>query len=136
MSAVNVLETDWWTLIVPPQWWAEADEEVIVVGDEDGVGAIEISTLQRDESTADVLGAAEIAAQESPEVTAWELVSCGDFSGVCGTLQEEGTALREWYLGSEQLLLYVTYACELDNAGLDDAAVDEILDTLALRQAD
>jgi hypothetical protein len=28
------------------------------------------------------------------------------------------------------MLLFVTYSCEEENQGMDDAAVDEILDTL------
>jgi hypothetical protein len=33
---------------------------------------------------------------------------------------------------AQHLLLYITYSCDLDNAGMDDAAVDEILDTLRM----
>ena len=46
---MNVLETEWWTLAVPPEWWAEADGESILVGDRDGVGCIEFSTLHKEE---------------------------------------------------------------------------------------
>jgi hypothetical protein len=28
------------------------------------------------------------------------------------------------------MLLFITYSCDLDNRGMDDAAVDELLDTL------
>ena len=45
---MNVLETEWWTLALPPEWWAEAEEDSILVGDRDGVGCIEISTLHRE----------------------------------------------------------------------------------------
>jgi len=30
------------------------------------------------------------------------------------------------------LLLFITYSCDEENGGMDDAAVDEILDTLML----
>ena len=43
---------------------------------------------------------------------------------------EEGAAIREWYIAHEALLLFITYSCDEDNAGMDDAAVNEILDTL------
>jgi hypothetical protein len=29
------------------------------------------------------------------------------------------------------MLLFITYSCEEENRGMDDAAVDEILDTLS-----
>ena len=129
---MNVLETEWWTLLVPPEWWAESEDHSILIGDRDDVGTIEISTLRRDEGTVSAAEVAAVAAEESPEVGAWEPVSAGDFEGVCGALVEEGAAIREWYLAGDALMLYITYSCDTDNQGLDDAAVDEILDTLAL----
>ena len=46
---MNVLETEWWTLLVPPEWWAENEDHSILIGDRDDVGTIEISTLCRDQ---------------------------------------------------------------------------------------
>ena len=129
---MNVLETEWWSLLVPPEWWAESEDHTILVGDRDGVGAIEISTLCRDEGEFTAKEAADIAGEESPEVADWTRLAIGDFEGVHGAFTEEGAAIREWYLANGALLLYITYSCELENQGLDDAAVDEILDTLAL----
>ncbi len=133
---MNVLETEWWSLLVPPEWWAESEDHTILVGDRDGVGAIEISTLCRDEGRNEgeftAKEAADIAGEESPEVADWKRLSIGEFEGVHGAFTEEGAAIREWYLANVALLLYITYSCESENQGLDDAAVDEILDTLAL----
>ncbi len=42
---MNVLETEWWTLALPPEWWADSEEDSILVGDRDDVGCIEISTV-------------------------------------------------------------------------------------------
>ena len=129
---MNVLETEWWTLLVPPEWWAESEDQSILVGDRDDVGTIEVSTLHRNEGAFSAQEAAAVAREESPEVSSWETVSAGDFEGVCGAFVEEDAAIREWYLAGDALLLYITYSCDADNQGLDDAAVDEILDTLAL----
>ena len=60
----------------------------------------------------------------------------GDFSGVGARFSSEGAAIREWYLFSGSLLLFVTYSCDQDNAGMDDAAVDELLDTLMVASGD
>ena len=54
------------------------------------------------------------------------------FQGLAVGIQEDGAAVREWYLGSDSLLLYVTYVCDEDDAGLDDASVDELLGTLVV----
>ena len=129
---MNVLETEWWSMLVPPEWWAESEDESILVGDRDGVGCIEISTLCKDEGQFDPTEVQQIAAAESPEAGAWKSVTMGDFNGQSAAFIEDEAAIREWYLAAGGLLLYVTYSCELENRGMDDAAVDEILDTLLL----
>jgi hypothetical protein len=54
----------------------------------------------------------------------------GPFAGVAGSFQEDGLVIREWYLAYRSALLYFTYACGLEDDGLDTGAVEEILDTL------
>lgn len=129
---MNVLETEWWTMGVPPEWWAEREDDSILVGDRDDVGCIEISTLckeqgefQRDEVSA-------IARDNGEPDWQWQPGAAGAFSGVYCEYLEEGDAVREWYLASGPVLLFITYSCDEDNRGLDDAAVDDILGTLAL----
>jgi hypothetical protein len=38
--------------------------------------------------------------------------------------------LQEWYLSHGVALLYCTYACDVEDAGMDMPAVEEILGTL------
>jgi hypothetical protein len=127
---MNVLETEWWTMALPPEWWADAEEESILVGDRDGVGCIEISTLHKERGEFDLPEIREIARAESDQVQEWSRVTLGDFEGVVSRFVEEGSAIREWYVMHGAMLLFITYSCEEENAGMDDAAVDELLDTL------
>lgn len=129
---MNVLETEWWTLAIPPEWWAEADQDTILVGDRDDVGCIEISTLHREEGEFAPQEVADIAAEEAEADVSWQKVSLGDFAGVCGAYTEGEDAMREWYVASGSMLLFITYSCALDNAQMDDSAVDQLLDTLML----
>ena len=46
---MNVLETEWWTVAIPPEWWADSEEDSILVGDRDDV-------LYRDQHTAQRTG--------------------------------------------------------------------------------
>jgi hypothetical protein len=39
-------------------------------------------------------------------------------------------------LRGDDLLLLITYSCDLENAGMDDSAVDEILSTLFIKMDD
>lgn len=126
----SVLETEWWSMAVPPEWWAEAEEESILVGDHDGVGCIEISSLHKDSGEFTTQAVEQIARDEAEQSLDWEQISLGEFRGVSGSYEEEDVAIREWYVAKGALLLFITYSCEQENRGMDDAAVDEILETL------
>ena len=56
----------------------------------------------------------------------------GIVNEVADEFQEEGAAIREWYVADGAMLLFITYSCDEENRGMDDAAVDELLDTLLL----
>jgi hypothetical protein len=132
---VRVLEAGDWSLLLPDEWFAEKEDGVIFIGDRDGVGCLEISELRRsDDSPA---SSADAAMEELLEPgVAWSRAHCGSFSGFKGAFTEDDAALREWYLSCGDLLLYITYSCDPSNAGMDDAAVDEMLETLRFAVAD
>ena len=104
----------------------------MLIGDRDEVGSIQISSLFREEGEFLAEEVAEIARENAEVSCDWQAVTLGDFSGIVAAYSEDDSAVREWYLASGSLLLFVTYCCELENAGMDDAAVDDILDTLQL----
>ena len=74
----------------------------------------------------------DMATEESPEIENWKAVNAGAFAGVAGSFSEDDAAIREWYVGAGSVLLYMSYLCHEDDAGLDDASVDESLNTLVL----
>lgn len=126
---MNIVETDYWCLMLPPEWSAEREDDVVVITDQDGIGELAISTLILENEFSDVVPR-DIARDESPEVAAWELVTFGLFIGVGGQLREGAAVITEWYVAHQNALLYCTYACDEEDEGLDAAAVDEILATL------
>ncbi|MBE9540564.1 MAG: hypothetical protein IMF06_15890 [Proteobacteria bacterium] len=127
---MNILETEWWSMALPPEWWAESEEESILVGDRDDVGCLEFTTLHKESGEFDAAEVLGIAEAESEQKLTWKPLTLGDFKGVASSFIEDEAAIREWYLASGALLLFITYSCDEDNAGMDDAAVNEILDTL------
>ena len=129
---MNILETEWWSMALPPEWWAESEEGSILVGDRDDVGCLEFTSLHKNSGEFGATEVQDIADAESEHKLSWKPLNLGDFEGVSSSFAEEGTAIREWYLANGKLLLFVTYSCDKDNAGMDDAAVNEILDTLTL----
>jgi hypothetical protein len=131
---MNVLETEWWSLALPPEWWADSEEDSILIGDRDDVGCIEISTLHKDDGAFDPQTVQEIALAESEQSLDWQRATAGDFAGVAASYVEEGAAIREWYVANGAMLLFITYSCEEENRGMDDAAVNELLDTLLVAE--
>ena len=127
---MNILETDFWCLMLPPEWSAEEEEGSVLITDQDGIGELAITTLVRDQEDAPETSLSEIAQMESPEVSSWANVTFGDFSGVTGPFIEDGAVWQEWYLSHGVALLYCTYACDAEDAGMDMPAVEEILSTL------
>ncbi len=130
---MHTVETDWWLLDLPDEWQAEQDEETIVITDEDGVGSLEITRLEHPSAAAANLHA--IAEQWVPEDVHGIDVRVGDFDGLYLEYMDEGDAVREWLLRAGDLILLVSYACDEEDAGMDDEVVDEILETLSLNTA-
>ena len=127
---MNILETDHWCLLLPIEWRADYEDDVVRISDADGVGEIEVSTLCKDSGTVLPAELAAMAREESPEVADWQQARFGPFVGVTGEFAEEATHVQEWYLAAGNVMLYVTYVCDEENAGMDEAAVTEILGTL------
>jgi len=127
---VNIVETDYWCLMLPAEWSAEEEDGSVLITDQDGIGELAITTLVRESYYGPETSLSEVAQAESPEVSSWAAAKFGDFSGVTGQFTEEGAVLQEWYLSHGVALLYCTYACDAADAGMDMPAVEEILGTL------
>ena len=127
---MNILETDHWCLLLPPEWRAEYDQETVRIVDVDAVGEMDFSTLCKSDGQVDPTELLPLAKTESPEVDAWENTQIGAFAGVVGSFLEDGTFVREWYVSAGAVLLYITYCCDEVDAQMDRAAVDDILSTL------
>ena len=129
---MKVLETDNWCLLLPPEWQADKEDDVVVIVDSDGVGELTLTTLCKHAGTVAKEELLAMAREESPEVNSWQSVVLGAFSGVTGSFLEDGAYIREWYVAAGRILIYITYLCDDENAAMDDAAIDELLGTLVL----
>ena len=123
---MRILETDNWSLVLPPEWRAEQDDEGVLISDRDGVGCLEITALV---AASGAVAAADVHAMAGDSPPLQQLTLAGHRAWY-REVDEQDTALREWYVGAGAVLLYVTYSCAAEHRGLDAAAVDEILDTL------
>ncbi|HMV72547.1 MAG TPA: hypothetical protein PKC08_10260, partial [Pseudomonadales bacterium] len=114
-------------------WAAEHDDDVVVIGDEDGVSCLEISALVLDEG--------EVADEDLEEFSRDLLdiglrpqaVLVGDWRGRLFEHDDAEAHWREWFLRQGAHFVYAGYHCLPEHAGMDDAAMAEILATLERR---
>jgi hypothetical protein len=130
---MRVVESQWWIIELPDEWEAEEDEETILISDEDGVGEIAITTLQKESGVVEDIELKNYMEDVEQQFGKGVPVTIAELEGYYCRYQDEGDAVREWYLRCDNLLLLVTYSCGLDNGGMDDSAVDEILSTLFIK---
>jgi hypothetical protein len=127
---MRLVESQWWTIELPPEWEAEQEDETIYISDQDGVGEIAITTIQKQEGDVSDEELREFSA--GLELGNGEEANVGDLQGSYFTYQDGDDVIREWYLRAGPIFIVVSYHCDKENAGMDDKAVDEILSTLAI----
>lgn len=130
---MNVVETQWWIVDLPPEWEAEQDEETILISDEDGVGEIAITTLEKEDGDVSEQELREFCKDVEQQFGVGQAVSLAETKGYYFSYSDDGDAVRDWYLRCDNLLILITYSCADDNAGMDDSAVNEILETLFIK---
>lgn len=131
---MRVLETNWWSISLPDEWIAEHDEDAIIIYDEDDVGTIQITDLKREEGEASQDDLLELAEELIEQGVKYASASMGDFVGIRFEYEEDGVFVIEWFLRCEDLVLLVSYDCDLDNKAMDVGMVEDILDTLEFNE--
>lgn len=129
------VESDWWIIDLPEEWEAEQDEETIVITDPDGLGMLEITALQRDEAEVS-RDLATAATELLPEDAVLQRCTLAGLEALSCSYIDEEDAVRDWLAVNDELVLLVTYSCAIDDRGMDDAMIDEILETLELKPAE
>ena len=98
-----------------------------------------LARLRADETLRKSLGTTDDEADAGRPLTPEELreagitpqrVRIGGWTGELFEHDDEGYHWREWFLAYGSIFVYAAYQCLPDNAGMDDAAIDEILETL------
>lgn len=128
------VESDFWFIALPEQWHSEQEDDSILIYDEDELGCICLSNLQSEDGQVDQHGLESLIQEMGHKLKAGSVVELGEgwrgweFSG-----EEEGDFIREWYLMGQDHLLLITYSCAVEDKEMDRSAVDEILDSLRLK---
>lgn len=119
------LNCDHWSLLLPVEWFAEQDEESVVITDEDEASIIEITPLFSESGDTGLLMAQfrESADRER---------KLAGLPALYHETVDDGMFWREWYCDAGDFVLAISHGCDEANKGMDDAAVDEILSTLLI----
>ena len=127
---MNELTTDLWALLLPTEWYAEQDEETIVITDSDEVSVIEISALYPEKKQTKEALLDDLLINEHFKTKLAEM------NAIYQEFAEEDMYWREWFVDTGECYLAISHGCDADNKGMDDASVDEILSTLALKKSE
>jgi hypothetical protein len=128
---MDVIETQWWTMLLPPEWSAEEDGDDVLISDVDGVGVLEISCVKKEfgcitevDLNEFTKGLLEIAVRENSIETDF-------FEGSYFEYADDGEWCRDWFLVSGDLLLIAGYTCLEEDKHMDDSSVDELVSCIA-----
>lgn len=132
------IHTDYWSLEVPDDWQVENDEETgaISVSDPDDIGCLDFLVVESDaevgEQELKIFVEESVLGEDVKTLPALGLVEYAGLEGFQLEYQADELAWREWYLNGGRWILMVTYNTELEQAGMDDSLVDQILETLVI----
>ena len=119
----------YWQISLPDDWLIETEDDCQSIYHPDGAGMLEISaSLQPEPLTQDDLKA--IASEHLETGATTEDTLIGNFSGFELTYEDEDVFWREWYLKHDNLLLFITYNCDLADEEKEEGTLDVILATL------
>jgi hypothetical protein len=128
---MDVIETQWWTMLLPPEWSAEEDGEDILVSDVDGVGVIEVSCVKKESGDITEDDLAEFTAGVSENADKEASIETDFFQGSYFEYLEDGEWCRDWFLVSGDLLVIAGYTCLEEDKHMDDSSVDELVSCIA-----
>lgn len=117
--------TDFWSLALPDEWKAEQEEETVIIIDADQISVVELTVLTPNSgmSLDDLIDSISDNLYVSDRLA--------ELPCLYGNFEGEGAFYREWLVPLENnKLLLISHGCDLEDKGLDDSAVDEILSTL------
>ncbi len=130
---MRIIETDDWCCDLPDEWQAEQSDDSVLIVDDDEVSSIEITTLKKEAGDISDDDLKQFADEPLSAGIPAESVAIGSLQGMLFNFEDEEGVWREWYLASGSVMLYITHGCRPEHRGMDDAAVNEILSTIELK---
>lgn len=125
------VQTDIWQATVPDSWVVDTEDEMTSLYDPDGIGTLVISTVVEEEAISDDY-IEELVSEHLDAGAQLQNESYGPFSGVGCCFELDDDYWCEWYLCFDNILLFITYNCDLSDEGDEDDVIEQILESLTL----
>ena len=126
------VQTNWWSIEFPEEWSAEDEDGIVTLADPDDIGALDITAVIKEQGELSEEDVASLAQENFPSDDEISEVMIGEAVGRYVDYVDDEGAWREWVLAERNVMLYVTYNCDVEDKGIDDAVVDQILQTLVI----
>lgn len=130
---MNHYQSDYWQMELPAGWVSEPVDESVSFYNPNGTGTLLVTTI-REEAQIDDDYLASLAQEHINAGAELYEVEYGSFAGVTCCYDADGEYWCEWYLSSDNILLFVTYNCDKELEGEEDDVVEGMLESLSQRQ--
>lgn len=121
--------SEYWQIDLPDDWQAEQVDDSISIYDPQSSGTLLFSTVREEQEITDEF-LAELASEHIEADADFYEVEYGPFDGVTCCYQDDTEYWCEWYLKYEDVMLFITYNCPLEDEGKEDDLVETILESL------
>lgn len=122
-----------WEMMLPDDWEYEEEDESVVLFHPEGPGVLQISAGKYQDQVSEQ-DLAEMAHEHLEAGAIPQNVELGDFDGMEINYSDDEQYWREWYLGCDNVMLFITYNCNIEDEEQEDVIIDAILETLAINE--
>jgi len=127
-----IYKSAWWSVELPPNWrgYPDADCTTFRAHMFDG-GALQISAARKETGIVTDQDLQEFAHDRLVAGAAFDPVGFRECSGFTTRYRKNGFSWQEWWLKSEQLMIYATYNVAPEKEHVEQGDVASILSSLA-----
>jgi hypothetical protein len=119
-----------WSIQLSKNWESEVNEECYTFFHPEGYGALQISDYTKDTpiTDEDIIDLVEFNEEEKLHL---RKVKFGDFEGLHLVYSDEkNTFWRKWWVKNDQLLLFITYNCDVKDKEYNVNTINKMLSSL------
>ena len=119
-----------WKLDIPEPWVSESDENIHTFHKPDGYGALQISEHRKTSGKISDEDLFDLIELEDEAINHLKEVNLGGYRGFLLKFSEGDTFWNYWWLLRDNLLLFITYNCDLVDKEKESDEINNILKTL------